>query len=63
MSFMFSCCGDSKNLMKDFNCKVEKTDKGLNISIEGNDPKKVEALKKMFEASQDLCSEDGKSCC
>ena len=63
MAFMFNCSGDQKDLCKDFNCKVEQTDKGLNISIEGDDPKKIVALKKMFEASKELCCGDDKSCC
>lgn len=54
-----NCCG-SENFCKDFSCEVKETDAGLTITVKGDDPKKVEALKTMFKAYKEL---GGDNCC
>ena len=62
---MIICCTGSSDLCQKFSCKVENTDKGILISLEGDDPKQVEALQKMVESCQTLCCESEKkeNCC
>ena len=57
---MFSC--GTTDFCKDFNCKVEETEKGITVTITGDDPKKVEALKTMIKSSKELCGCDDKCC-
>ncbi|MFQ5454206.1 MAG: hypothetical protein ACE5D6_08475 [Candidatus Zixiibacteriota bacterium] len=57
---MLGCCFDAKDIWKDFSCKVEDNDKGITVTITGDDPKKVEALKTMLKSAKELCSDN---CC
>lgn len=54
------CYCDPKEFRKNFDYKVEPSEKGVTISITAKDPEKAEALKKLAEAHQVLCGED---CC
>lgn len=58
---MFCCCFDSKNLCKDFDCKVENLDNGIKISLTSDDKKKVEGLQKILDGCKSLSGD--KSCC
>ena len=52
------CCGipiDFKSMCKDFNCKVQETEDGIQISLSPKDSSKAEALKSMVKACKELC--------
>ena len=59
----FSC--NEKNLCEDFNCKVTKTDKGIEISFSSDNKEKVEELHKMTDSCKTTCCDNNKStsCC
>jgi len=60
---MISCCCDKLDLCKDFECKIDETSDGINISITGKDKKKVEALKTMIKACNELKGDNSSNCC
>jgi hypothetical protein len=49
----------SKNSCLCCNCQVEKTEKGVTIVLQSNDPKQAESLQKLAESCQTLCT----NCC
>ena len=55
----FICC-DPGSFGKDVECKSQETKDGMQINVTAKDPKKAEALKKLFSACKDL---GGESCC
>lgn len=62
---MIICCTEDNKLCGEFSCKVEKSEKGVLISLEGDDPEKIKALQNMLASCQTLCcgSEKKESCC
>ena len=63
MRVEMNCCSENDNAGKDLTCKIEKIENGIILKIEGKDPKKVAALKKMIETNLELCCEDKNACC
>ena len=58
-SMSFTCCGP-ESFAKDVECKSEEIKDGVQITITAKDPKKAEALKKLYSACKTL---SGESCC
>lgn len=54
---MMGCCHgfDFKEVCEKYNCKVDYTDKGININLEPKDQSKVKSLHALFKACKDLC--------
>lgn len=57
---MFGFCCGSRDIWKNFSCKVQETESEITIAISGDEPKKVEGLKAMLRSVRELCPDD---CC
>lgn len=63
---MIICCTDKSNCCDDFSCDVQKTDKGITISLTSDDKEQVEKLHKMSAKAISCCCDDSKDsekCC